>query len=374
MCSFFLANAGRTPPKAQVSHKHKTAEPMSAPLSKLQRRGRRTLRIALAWAVAGLIASIWKGNTLNAVGILPDRWTLLLEHTLAALLGGLLGGAIYVFILRDRLRKLAFVPAFAIMSLLIAAFVGLELLFHRLPGTDHETVAGIIWAFLGEFLFWDVLMGATMLMVRVNDQFGSGAPGFLLGRYLRPRQELRIFMFLDMRSSTTIAEEIGDTRYFQLLNDVYADITDPVVYSGGDIYQYVGDEISVSWQVHIGAKNQRCLRCFFSIRDKLRQRAEHYRQRYGIVPVFKAGFHCGQVTTGEIGLVKKQTVFSGDVVNTAAHIQAACNQHGVDNLVSKDLLDVLALPPAPWEVRAMGEVPLKGKRRSMALYNVEPKS
>lgn len=333
------------------------------------------MRIAAAWAIASLVAALWESNVLQENGHEPDRWRILTEHFVRALLGGLLGGGTYIFLLRDRLRKRAFVPAFGIMSALTALAVAIPLVI--LPSLrDEASWADLLfsWRYLGSFLFWDLLVAATMLMVRINDQFGSGTPGFMFGRYLRPRQELRIFMFLDMRSSTAIAEEIGDTRYFQLLNDVYADLTDPVIYSGGDIYQYVGDEISVSWQVHVGVKNQRCLRCFFAIRDKLRDRAAWYKERYGIEPVFKAGFHCGQVTTGEIGLVKKQTIFSGDVVNTAAHIQAVCNQHGVDNLVSKDLLDVLALPAARWEIRAIGEFPLKGKRRSLALYNVEPKA
>lgn len=348
---------------------------MNVSFPKLQRRGRRTLRIALAWAVASMVASLWESNVLEANGLHADRWQLLTQHFTRALIGGLFGGGIYIFLLRDRLRKLAFVPAFAVVSGLTAVVLAtLLVLMPAARGEQPWTTLLIGWHFLGSFLYWDLLMAATMLMVRINDQFGSGTPGFMLGRYLKPRQELRIFMFLDMRSSTVIAEEIGDTRYFQLLNDVYADITDPVVYSGGDIYQYVGDEISVSWQVHVGVKNQRCLRCFFAIREKLREKATWYKERYGIEPQFKAGFHCGQVTTGEIGLVKKQTVFSGDVVNTAAHIQSVCNQHGVDNLLSKDLLDVLALHASRWEIKAIGEFPLKGKRRSMALYNVEPKA
>ncbi len=298
------------------------------------------------------------------------------NHFWRSLFAGLVGGGVYIFLLRDRLRRLAFLPAFGIMSTMVAIAVAVPHVLLPALTADSLPFAQLLfsWSCLGDFLFWDILMGATMLMVRLNDQFGSGAAGFLLGRYLKPRQELRIFMFLDMRSSTAIAEEIGDTRYFQLLNEVYADITDPVIYSEGDIYQYVGDEISVSWQLHRGVKGQRCLRCFFDIQEKLRTRTEHYRQRYGIAPVFKAGFHYGQVTTGEIGLVKKQTIFSGDAVNTAAHIQAACNERGVDNLISKDLLDVLVLSPSKWSVRSVGEVTLKGKRRTIQLYTVAPEA
>ena len=350
---------------------------MPATLSKLQRRTRRTLRITLAWILVGLVIALWESNALEAHGHDAER-SRTLDTTFWRFLSiGLVGAGTYIFLLRDRLRKLPYVPALGLMAALILLALMAWTAFRA--SHDHDPFLDVFgdrlvsWWFLGQFLQWTLLMAATMLLVRLNDQFGSGAQSFLLGRYFKPKQELRIFMFLDMRSSTVIAEEIGDTRYFQLLNEVYADITDPVIYSEGDIYQYVGDEISVSWQLHKGVKGQRCLKCFFAIRAKLQQRAEHYRKRYGFAPVFKAGFHYGQVTTGEVGLVKKQTIFSGDAVNTAAHIQAACNEHGVDILLSKDLLDVLVLPPDRWNTRTMGEVPLKGKRRTVALYTVEPK-
>lgn len=351
---------------------------MAVSLSKLQRRTRRTLRITLTWVLVGLVIALWESNALEGYGHDPERLRSLDAHFWRFLTVGLIGAGAYIFLLRDRLRKLPYVPALAIMAtLILVALLGWSA--YRTGQTYEPFMQAFLdralsWWFLGQFLQWTLLMAATMLLVRLNDQFGSGAQSFLLGRYFKPKQELRIFMFLDMRSSTTIAEEIGDTRYFQLLNEVYADITDPVIYSEGDIYQYVGDEISVSWQLHRGVKGQRCLKCFFAIREKLQRRAEHYRRNYGFAPVFKAGFHYGQVTTGEIGLVKKQTIFSGDAVNTAAHIQAACNEHGVDNLMSKDLLDVLLLSPQRWSVRSVGEVPLKGKRRTMALYTVEPKA
>ncbi|MEO8587887.1 MAG: adenylate/guanylate cyclase domain-containing protein, partial [Flavobacteriales bacterium] len=162
----------------------------------------------------------------------------------------------------------------------------------------------------------------------------------------------------------------GHVKYFQLLNELYADITDPIVYSRGEIYQYVGDEISVSWPLRRGVGRLRCIRCFLDIRAKLQRRAKHYEQRYGLLPAFKAGFHYGQVTTGEVGLVKKERIFSGDVVNTAARIQNSCNAHGVDNLMSRELLDLLR-PQAKFAVREIGSIALKGKRHTTSLWTIE---
>lgn len=338
---------------------------MNIALSKFRKRFRRTLRLTLAWVLIAGFTAMFEFLALSAQGVERPFPTILEQHTLRALIGGLVIGGLYVFTLHDMLRKWPLLRALLLMTALLGTGTVLVV------GLQARSFAALAdWQVLGAFMHWSALLGGSIVMFRLNDRFGGGDPDYLLDRWRKPRQQLRIFMFLDMRSSTSIAETLGDVRYFQLLNDIYADITDPVVYSEGDIYQYVGDEISVSWKLERGARNERCIRCYFAIREKLLSRAAHYTTKYGIAPVFKAGLHFGPVTSGQVGLVKRQTIFSGDVVNTAAHIQASCNALGVDILVSKDLLDVLVLSPSKYKVRPMGSIPLKGKRNAMELFTL----
>lgn len=341
------------------------------PLSRTRLRTLRTLRIALAWVLAGMLAGLFEHARLLENGMPSDLRRHLDGWFLVSLGAGLFGGGAYIFLLRDRLRRLPYFGALSVMAVLVLPVVVL---------TDAAVPAGFERAatlervftltFLAHYLYWMLLMGITMLLVRLNDQYGNGGISYLTGRYHRPRQEMRIFMFLDMRSSTAIAEQLGHVKYFQLLNELYREITDPILYSRGEIYQYVGDEISVSWTLRRGLREQRCIRCFLDIRAKLRKREAHYRKKYGIVPVFKAGFHYGQVTTGEVGLVKRERIFSGDVVNTAARIQNSCNDHGVDNLMSKELLDVLRLPPN-YTMREIGQIGLRGKKNPTSLWTID---
>jgi len=344
------------------------------PLARLRIRANRTLRIAGAWAAVGALSALFEHNALAEEGLASDLMQRLSERMLLVFGVGIVGGGTYIFLLRDRLRHLAYLPALGIMSVLIAMVLAVAMAWlpaqgDPLGGSFRDRLLSVAW--LGHYLQWTALMGATMLMVRLSDQFGTGGLSYLVGRYRHPRQELRIFMFLDMRSSTSIAEDLGHVRYFQLINELFQDITDPIVYSRGEIYQYVGDEISVSWPLRRGLNKQRCIRCFLDIRAKLKGRAAYYQSRYGITPTFKAGFHYGEVTTGEVGLVKKERIFSGDAVNTAARIQNTCNEHRVDNLVSKELLDLL-LPKGALPVREIGSIALKGKRSAISLWTIEP--
>ena len=341
-------------------------------LARTRLRLKRTLRITVAWVVVGAITALFEHNVLIDHGMPSDLLQRLDERVFNSLIAGLLGAGVYIFLLRDRLRKLPYFSALAIVAVLMVPVVIMvgswwPWLWKRETTEPIERILSL--RFVGQYIFWTGLMGATMLMVRLNDQYNNGALGFLSGRYFRPRQEMRIFMFLDMHSSTTIAEKLGHRKYFKLLNELFTDISDPIVYSRGEIYQYVGDEISVSWPLRKGVGRQRCIRCFLDIRMKLRKKASHYEKRYGLIPTFKAGFHYGRVTTGEVGSVKKERIYSGDVVNTAARIQNSCNDHGVDNLISKQLLDVLHLP-AEFPVREIGSIKLRGRNEPISLWTL----
>jgi adenylate cyclase len=93
-------------------------------------------------------------------------------------------------------------------------------------------------------------------------------------------------------------------------------------------------------------------------------------EKFGIVPEFKTGFHCGEVTIGEVGVIKREIVFTGDVLNTAARIQELCNTYNVKLLVSKKLLDLLPIENR-YLPKAIGEITLRGKQTADVLYNLE---
>jgi hypothetical protein len=149
----------------------------------------------------------------------------------------------------------------------------------------------------------------------------------LTGKYYRPRDEERIFMFLDLRSSTAIAEQIGHKRFFEFLRELFQDVTRPVVESRGEIYQYVGDEVPVER----GLQDANCIACFFRIEQAIAAKGAEYLDRFGVAPAFKAGVHVGEATVGEIGVVKKDIVYSGDVLNTTSRMgkgRAAAPERG----------------------------------------------
>jgi adenylate cyclase len=177
-------------------------------------------------------------------------------------------------------------------------------------------------------------------------------------------------MFLDLRSSTSIAEKLGEGHYFNFLKDVFLHATPSILNSKGEIYQYVGDEIVISWKTYKGTENANCIQCFFNIQNSLNERSDYYNEKYGVVPEFKAGLHYGYVMAGEIGVVKREIAFFGDVLNTKSRIQSKCNELGVSILLSEFLLDKLNLSPGIFTPKLMGDIVLRGKEQSLSLYTL----
>jgi adenylate cyclase len=189
---------------------------------------------------------------------------------------------------------------------------------------------------------------------------------YLLGTYHRPRVEKRIFMFLDMKSSTTLAETLGGQQYFSLLNTFFRDISEPILEREAEIYQYIGDEVVLTWPVELGFQDANCIRVFFEILAEVERRREYYESEFGHVPEFKAGLHFGDVITAEIGDLKKEIVYNGDVLNTTARIESMCNEYDQQLITSEELVSHLELPNFI-AAKSLGPVVLRGKADAIPL-------
>ncbi len=203
-----------------------------------------------------------------------------------------------------------------------------------------------------------------------HEKFGKGVfLKMLLGKYKKPQEEKRIFMFLDLRSSTTIAETLGHFKYSQLIQDCFYDLNDVIAKYTAEIYQYVGDEAVLSWKYHKGLVNNNCVALFFEFQAVLKSRNSYYLSKYGLVPEFKAGLHGGKIMIAEVGVVKKELAFHGDVINTTARIQAECNKYNAAVLISEELVEDLQVD-SKYSISSIGNVRLKGKKKELNVFTI----
>jgi adenylate cyclase len=215
-----------------------------------------------------------------------------------------------------------------------------------------------------------VIYGLFVFFLQINQLLGEGVLWkFIRGKYHKPREEERIFMFLDMTSSTTIAEQLGHVRFYTLLDELFHEISQPVLQTGAEIYQYVGDEVVLTWDVKHGLKNSNCLKSFFLFQEILLRKSEDYFKDFGVKPAFKAGLHFGKVVSAQIGDLKREIVYNGDVLNTTARIRDECSKYQRDCLVSGVLMNRLQQKNGfKWE--RIDTVILRGKEIEVELFSV----
>ncbi|MFX0557769.1 adenylate/guanylate cyclase domain-containing protein [Maribacter sp. CXY002] len=357
---------------------------------KTKRNISRILPFGVIWLVLGWVnlfsqESVKQGQNLDissAINVTPEVFVF---ASIAVTVVGLIVGAIEVawlgnlFSKKSFSQKIGYKVVFYTLFLLVVIIIafpiaaGVELHVSPLDSIVWERFMNFIPSieFASTLVSISFSLFVSLFYSEISENIGHGVLiKFFTGKYHKPIEEKRIFLFSDMKSSTTIAEQLGHIKYFELLREYYSDFSDAIIRHSGEVYQYIGDEVVISWKYEDGIRANNCINCFFAMKEDLGIRAEWYTATFGLAPDFKAGLHVGHVTTGEIGALKKEIIFTGDVLNTTARIQGLCNKYNVDNLVSEDLITALQLDNE-FRITSLGKNELKGKEDNLELFTVQ---
>lgn len=353
---------------------------------------RRALWIFLSWVGIANVLFFYDYYTLKSNNVLTSAYDFEQAFTanlIVCVMAGLIGGVVTVNLMERWLRKYVFPRAlfqmiivYTVTALLIS-FFGAVYYYSEELGVSLFNPAVIEqigpffteWIFIKNFFLWLIIVVVTLIILMVNDKYGPGVfPDYLMGRYFRPKHERRIFMFADIKNATGIAEDLEEEKYFNFLKDFFRDIAPAIVQTRGEVYQYVGDEVVISWKMKHGLKGGNAIQCYYSILKIINYKKQRYISRYGVYPQFKVGYHYGDVMVGEIGQIKREIVFSGDVLNTASRIQSLCNALDVGILVSKEFADIQTKLPSRVIRIDLGEEKLRGKADEMELVTYQRKN
>jgi len=335
------------------------------------------------WTTAFLLYYVFRKVGLEEeIGVAVNDPLSIEDNIILALFIGSFAGLVYAFLElifeQPSLRRLSLGVRLIVKTLcyLLLIDILIQLLLHIQAHffSTSETYTNIeiwgssaLWAFIIYFLFWSLLFSFIKL---VSEKFGPGIlPKMIAGRYRKPRVENKIFLFIDLKSSTKLAEELGYLNYSKLIQQCFYDLNEVVSLYDGQIYQYVGDEAVICWDYHKGIKDNRCLECFFAFQDILQRKSPRYMDAFGKIPTFKAGLHGGDLIVTEVGIIKKEIAYHGDVINTTARIQEQCNSFDSTLLISDKIKHDLPKEDT-LHINYKGDIPLKGKEFTVKIYSV----
>lgn len=338
-----------------------------------KRRWRIIRDYCIGWTLALVFLSIVRGMGTTENGTIQmDFWTsMLFSISLGPVFGSISGYAqvlteekVYKRISIQRLILLRLVYVILFLLSLISITYLIFRVFYDL------NIGFIDYAFdegsFPVYLYLVVVDLGMSILRQINLLLGENNLGKLLrGKFYSPREEERIFMFLDLQSSTQIAEKLGHIKYSMLIQDCFNDLA-VVVENEAEIYQYVGDEVILTWEAKEGIRNLNCINAYFRFRRQLEKKRSYYEQKYGCMPFFKAGMNVGIVTVTEVGKYKKEIAYHGDTINTAARIQGKCNDFRKELLISESLKNRLNTNAFQFEM--LGSIPLRGKEKEVLIY------
>lgn len=374
--SYYRILVQTTPPSGHTFHMPEDESKYSRFSTVSKFRLRRVLYIALFWTAIDLVASI-----LNSSSAVFNSFSFVVKAVLIFAMS-LIMGYLFVFTLKGIFRNKSLWINFLFKTgiLLLAAFVMTFLIYFTnkfvilgVPARDSlqyflDEIFQVKWL-IKSTLNWIVLFVITQLYLEINDKYSPGVfTDIVAGKYMQPKVENRIVMFIDLKDSTPIAEKLGHNQYFLFIREVIFHISMALIEHGGIIYQYVGDEIVVSW-LYSKKNTKNSLRAIIEARKNIQKHSNLFRQRYGIIPEFRVGIHVGDVTVGEIGVIKRDLAMSGDTMNTTARIRSACNDLNQKFIVSKEFVESSELEA--WQTESLGMVELKGKASDLELFSLK---
>jgi adenylate cyclase len=205
---------------------------------------------------------------------------------------------------------------------------------------------------------------------------------FLRGGRPRPHELTATVLFSDIAGFTPICESLEAEPLIAWL-DRYIDVmVQRITDHGGVVLRFVGDGILAVFgapiprtseeEIIVDARN--AARCALAMKDAMRELNAFWREAELPVAGMRIGIHTGPLVAGSLGSGSHmEYCLLGDTANTAARLEALGKQH--TDGAPDDCVILIGEPT--WQRLAgtvsgiaVGEVPLKGKRRRISVYRI----
>ncbi len=177
-------------------------------------------------------------------------------------------------------------------------------------------------------------------------------------------------LFSDVRSFTTITEELGAQGTVALLNEYFEIMVDCITSEGGMLDKFIGDAIMAAFGIPVAHDDDedRGVRAAIAMMTRLADYNET-RKANGLMTIDHGmGLNTDSIVSGNIGSPKRMDyTMIGDGVNLAARLESACKQYHAHILISEYTVKKLR---GTYRIRDIDDVIVKGKTEPVGVYEV----
>ncbi len=177
-------------------------------------------------------------------------------------------------------------------------------------------------------------------------------------------------LFCDIRSFTTLTEELGAQGTVALLNEYFSIMVNCIAREGGMLDKFIGDAIMAEFGIPLSHEDDpdRAMRAAISMITELHGWNEERRQRGQKSIAIGIGLNTDAIVSGNIGSPKRMdyTVI-GDGVNLASRLEGACKEYSAQILCSENTYRKLK---GSYRAREIDRVVVKGKTEPVSVYEI----
>lgn len=181
---------------------------------------------------------------------------------------------------------------------------------------------------------------------------------------------LATVLFSDIRSFTTITEQLGAQGTVALLNEYFTLMVDCIQREEGMLDKFIGDALMAAFGIPVSHEDDadRALRTSIAMMRELHAWNQARLADGKLAVDIGIGLNSDQVVSGNIGSKKRMDyTIIGDGVNLAARLESACKQYGAHILVSEFTYRALR---GTYRMRELDIVVVQGKTKPVAIYEV----
>jgi adenylate cyclase len=209
---------------------------------------------------------------------------------------------------------------------------------------------------------------STDVAVKIWDQRGQSS---LVGE-----NHSVTIVFTDIRNFTTLSEAESSDKVVEWLNDYFARMNEIVEGHGGHINKYIGDGLMIVFGAPVNrgeaTEARAAVECGLKMLDEVERMNSDWKGTGRPVVKIGCGIHTGMATCGVVGAERRlEYTVIGDTVNLSARLESTTKELGVPILISES---TAKLVEEFYDVRAMGEVKVKGKTQNTTVFTVSRKS
>ena len=177
-------------------------------------------------------------------------------------------------------------------------------------------------------------------------------------------------LFSDVRSFTTITEQLGAQGTVAMLNEYFTIMVDCITDQGGMLDKFIGDALMAGFGIPVPHDDDedRAVRAGIAMITSLRD-WNAKRTARGDMPIdMGLGINTDYIVSGNIGSPKRMDyTMIGDGVNLAARLESACKQYSARILISEFTHARLR---GTYRMRNVDQVVVKGKTEPVGVYEV----